>query len=167
MHAHDIAMHKPTFIPKPGQTDYTHAKRAPVVNSLIRFRDEDLYLLIKRSSGMRLYPNLWNGISGFLDDEQSVEQKIRSEIAEETGLSDADILAIVPAAPFEQDDRAIDRIWEVHPALVALGTQEIRLNWEGQEYAWVPHAELLSHDLVPGYQQVIAACRNLRIDVPA
>lgn len=164
-------MTEPTFVSKPGQIDYTHEKRAPVVNTLIRYRGENKYLLIKRSSGLRLHPDLWNGISGFLDDKQSVEEKIRSEICEETGLADSNILIIVPGKPFEQDDREHDKVWEVHPALVVLDTQAIAFNWEGQEYVWVPLHKIRTYDLVPGYEKVIAACQHLpvgrgRIDAP-
>jgi len=32
---------------------------------------------------MRLYPNYWNGISGFLDDNKSVTEKALCELEEE------------------------------------------------------------------------------------
>lgn len=154
-------MTESTFVLKPGQTDYTHSKRAPVVNTLIRFRDEDKYLLIKRSNAMRNYPGLWNGISGFLDDEQTVEQKIRSELLEEAGLGDADIVSVFLGKPFQHVDREKDKVWEVHPALVVLATQNITLNWEGHECVWVPLRKITAYSLVPGYEKVITACQHL------
>lgn len=154
-------MTEPAFQPQPGQIDYTHSKRAPVVNTLIRFRDKDKYLFIKRSNTMRNYPGLWNGISGFLDDEQTVEQKIRSELLEEAGLGNADIVSVVLGKPFQHVDREKDKVWEVNPALVVLATQNITLNWEGESFTWASLSELSTYKLVPGYEKVIAACIEL------
>lgn len=149
------------FVAAPGQIDYTHAKRAPVVNSLIRFQNDDKFLLVKRSGEMRLFPNHWNGISGFLDDAQSVEEKVRSEIEEETRLTGSDIRSITLAKEFELDDRPNDKVWEVHPAFVIVESETIKLNWEGQEYVWVPFSQLQTYTLVPGFTKVIGACIDL------
>ena len=72
------------FTPKPGQVDYTNIRRAPVINCVLRYGDK--ILLVKRSAELRLYPNYWNGISGFLDDDRSVLEKVKDEIREETGI---------------------------------------------------------------------------------
>ena len=35
---------------------------------------------------MRLYPGLWNGVSGFLDDKQSIEEKAKDEMLGELSI---------------------------------------------------------------------------------
>ena len=59
------------FHPKPGQIDFTHIKRVPVVNCVLRY--EGKFLIVQRSEEIRYYPEYWNGISGFLDDGRSIE----------------------------------------------------------------------------------------------
>jgi hypothetical protein len=64
---------EPEFVPRPGQVDYAHIRYAPVLNAVVVCRGK--VLLLQRSSGMRNYPNHWCGISGYLDDDRSVEDK--------------------------------------------------------------------------------------------
>ena len=52
----------------------------------LRKANNGKYLVVERSMNMRLYPGYWNGISGFLDDNRSLEEKITDEIKEELGI---------------------------------------------------------------------------------
>ena len=52
-------MSEPKFVPKDDQIDFTNARWAPVVNSVIVHNGR--VLLVKRSENMRLYPGVWNG----------------------------------------------------------------------------------------------------------
>ena len=45
-----------------------------------------LYLIVQRNKNLNFYPGYWNGISGFLDDSRSLNDKITDEIKEELGL---------------------------------------------------------------------------------
>ena len=47
-----------------------------------------------RRSGLRSYPNHWCGISGYLDDDRSVEEKARQEMLEEVGIAADRILSM-------------------------------------------------------------------------
>ncbi|MBI2474375.1 MAG: NUDIX domain-containing protein, partial [Candidatus Taylorbacteria bacterium] len=80
------------FKPRPGQVDFTYARYAPVINCVLKYGDK--ILLVERSPKMRLYPGLWNGIAGFLDDGKTLEEKVQEEIKEETGLSKEHIVKI-------------------------------------------------------------------------
>ena len=71
------------FKPKPGQIDYTNARWAPVINCVVKYKDR--ILIVQRSSKLNFYPGYWNGISGFLDDKRSLEEKARDELKEEAG----------------------------------------------------------------------------------
>ena len=62
---------EPMFVPRPGQVGYTHIRYAPVLNAVVVCLGK--VLLLQRSSGMRSYPNHWCGVSGYLDDDRSVE----------------------------------------------------------------------------------------------
>ena len=75
----------------PGQVDYHDIRYAPVINCVLKYLDK--ILIVKRSQDMNFYPGYWNGISGFLDDMQDVEQKVKQEIKEEAGIEEQDILS--------------------------------------------------------------------------
>ena len=61
------------FVPAPGQTDFTNIRFAPVINCVLKYKNK--ILLVQRSKELRLYPDYWNGISGFLDDDKSLNDK--------------------------------------------------------------------------------------------
>lgn len=141
------------FKPKPGQIDYTHIRRAPVVNCVVRYGDK--ILLVRRNERMKFYPGYWNGISGFLDDTKSVREKAEEEVREEAGIEASRIRAIREGAVFEQDEPEYDKTWIVHPVLVDVNTNEIRLDWEAEDYRWVTPEEAKKFKLLPGFGKVL------------
>ncbi len=146
-------MAKPQFQPKPGQIDYTNVRWAPVVNSVVKYKDK--ILIVHRSPDSNFYPNLWNGIAGFLDDDKSVEEKVREEIREELNLAGNQIISVKRLGIFEQDDPAYKKTWIVHPCLVEVNTDKIKLDWEAQDSKWVTIDEALTYDLVPSFDEVL------------
>ncbi len=151
-------MAKLPFQPKPGQIDYTNARWAPVVNSVIKYKDK--ILIVHRSPNSDFYPNLWNGIAGFLDDDKSIEEKVREEIWEELGLTDKQITSIKQLGIFEQDEPAYKKTWIVHPCLVEVNTDKIKLDREAQDSRWVSISEALTYDLVPSFDEVLRLVEN-------
>lgn len=144
---------EPEFKPKPGQTDYTNIKRAPVINCVVKYKDK--ILLVQRSANMKFYPGYWNGISGFLDDSKTAAEKVKDELQEELGVEEKNIVAITQGDIFEQEEPKYDKIWIVHPVLVEVSTDTIRLDWEAQNYQWVSIAEAKSFNLLPGFERVL------------
>ncbi len=146
-------MTEPKFIPKPGQSDYTNAARAPVINCVVQYREK--ILLVQRSSDLRFHPDYWNGISGFLDDDKSVEAKAEEELQEELGIAKVDIVSIAPGEVFEQEESEYNKTWIVHPVLVVVRTDALKLDWEAKSYEWVLPAEAKTFNLLPGFERVL------------
>lgn len=146
---------EPKFKPKPGQVDYTNTKRAPVINCVVKYKDK--ILLVQRSANMKFYPGYWNGISGFLDDGKSVSEKAREEMREELGINEHSIVSILEGNIFEQEEPRYGKTWIVHPVLVEVHADTIRLDWEAQNYKWISVAEAKSFDLLPGFEKVLGA----------
>lgn len=136
------------FTPKEGQVDYTNIHWAPVINCIVQCRDK--ILLLKRSDTMRLYPGVWNGTSGFLDDDKSLIEKVVEEMTEEIGIGKAHILAITPGPIFHLEAPEYDKTWIVHPVLVEVDTDEVVTDWETQEHKWVTLEETRTMNLLPG-----------------
>lgn len=137
------------FIPKPGQVDFTNIRWAPVLNCVLMCKGK--ILLVQRNKDMRMYPNYWNGISGFLDDKKSLEQKVYEELHEEVGISKKHVLSIELARILNQEAPEYKKTWIVHPVLVKVDTDKITLDWEAQNYIWIKPSEAKKFNLMPGF----------------
>ncbi|TSC61182.1 MAG: hypothetical protein G01um1014107_87 [Parcubacteria group bacterium Gr01-1014_107] len=146
---------KSKFKPKPGQVDFTNIRWAPVVNCVVKHRNK--ILLVKRHAGMKLYPNCWNGISGFLDDKKSLKEKVVSELKEELGLNPKSIKSIKLGEIFDQEEPKYRKTWVVHPVLAEIKTSKLRLNWEAQDYKWIRPREIKNLKLMPGFKKVFGS----------
>lgn len=138
------------FIPKPGQTDYTHARWAPVITCVVMHGNN--ILLVKRSRRMRLYPGFWNAIGGFLDDNKSLKEKVEEELKEELGIKKHDILSMRFGEIFDADDRKYRKTFVIHPVIVRVRSKNITLDWEAEEYVWVTPREASKFRVVPSFR---------------
>jgi hypothetical protein len=143
----------PPFEPKPGQIDLSKARWVPVVNVLLSC--DGKVLLVERSSKLNNYPGLWNGISGYLDDQQDLRGKVIEELNEEVGVILNQVLSMIPGPIIEEDDPALKKTWIIHPVLVEASNLHIKLNWEASRFAWVLPEEALKYDLLPGFDRVL------------
>lgn len=160
-------MAEPKFEPKTGQIDYTHIRWAPVVNCVVESGGK--ILLVQRSKDMRLYPSYWNGISGFLDDNKSLEEKVREELREELDIQAEHIMSITLGQIFDQDAPEYNKTWIVHPVLVKVNKAEVWLDWEADKYKWVTVTEARQMDLLPGFELVLDKLfgKAVKINPPA
>ena len=141
-------MTQPKFIPKPGQVDYTDIRYAPVVNTVVA-RNGQIFC-VKRSPDMRLYPNYWDWICGFLDDSKSVEEKAREELKEELGLKDEDIESLTRGNPWIDEAPQYKKTWLIIPVLAKVKTGDFKLDWEASEGRWFKPLELKKLKMPPG-----------------
>lgn len=114
-------------------------------------------LLVKRSQEPNLYPGYWNGISGFLDDQRSLEERVREELAEETGLTEKSITEVKLCGIFDQEAPDVGKTWIVHAVMARSASLAITLDWEAQAYAWVDLTDVHDYKLLPGFDEVLAA----------
>lgn len=141
------------FVPCPGQVDFTDIRWAPVINCVVKFKGK--ILVVERSKSLRLYPSYWNGISGFLDDKKSLEEKVFEEISEELGLKKKNVISIRPGQVFDQDEPKYKKTWIVHPVLVTVDTDQVKTDWEAQSFRWIAPAVVRKLDLLPGFDKVL------------
>lgn len=146
-------MKKGEFKLKPGQVDYTNARWAPVMNCVVKYRDK--ILVVQRSKELNFYPGYWNGISGFLDDKRSFDQKVKDELREELGIPRRMVKKIRLCEIFHQEALKYKKTWIVHPVLVEVSTDKIKLDWEARNYKWVRLSEAKKLKLLPGYNKVL------------
>lgn len=146
-------MKKLKFKAKSGQIDFTKARWAPVINCVVKYKDK--ILVVQRSKKLNFYPGYWNGISGFLDDKRSLEQKVKDELKEELGIVKKYILRIRLGEIFDEEAPEYKKIWIVHPVLVDIATDKIKLDWEAVNYKWIEPKEAKKLKLLPGFDEVL------------
>jgi len=153
INANKIIMKK--FKPKSGQVDFSKARWAPVINCVLKYRGK--ILVVQRSKDLKFYPEYWNGISGFLDDRRSLEQKVMDEIREELKITEKNIISIKSGKIFHQEEAKYKKTWIVHHVLVTVSTDKIKLDWEAQDYKWLKINEVKKLKLLPGFEKVLKA----------
>jgi len=120
------------------------------VNIITVFLEHDKKILIlKRSQKVKTMKTKWGGISGYIEQEEPVRRALK-EIAEETGLKNESVTFIrigEPLEAVESDDPKIT--WVVHPFLFRSNTDEIRIDWEHDEYRWINPKEIKNYETVP------------------
>lgn len=146
-------MKKSKFRAKNGQVDFSKVRWAPVINCVVKYKNK--ILLVQRSPTLHFYPSYWNGISGFLDDRKSLKEKVIEEMREELGLSKRLIKHIRPAQIFDQEEPKYKKTWIVHPVLVEVSTDKIKLDWEARRYCWLTLARAKKYKLLPGFERVL------------
>jgi 8-oxo-dGTP pyrophosphatase MutT (NUDIX family) len=141
-------MAQPKFIPKPGQVDYTTIRYAPTVNIVVTRAGK--IFCVQRSAGMRLYPNYWDWVCGFLDDSQSIEEKAYEELREELGINPASVESLTRGEPWIDEAPAYGKTWLIVPVLAKVKTAKFTLDWEAQNSGWFTPEGLEKLNLVPG-----------------
>ena len=147
-------MPKRKFTPKKGQIDFTDARYAPVINTVVTKGGK--VLLVQRSKNLNFYPGYWNGISGFLDDRQSIEQKVRGELREELGIKAGDIAGIRRGNMIVQEAPDYNKTWLVMPILATVDTDKFKLDWEAKTAKWFTPNQARKLKLLPGFDAVLA-----------
>lgn len=147
------------FKPIKGQIDYTNIHWAPVINCVLEFQNK--ILIVQRNKNLNFYPGYYNGISGFLDDSKTLKEKIKKEIKEELNLSSSNIKSIELGNIFHQRAPKYDKTWIVHPILVRVKTDKIKLDWEAQDFKWIDIDEVKKYKLLPGFLNVIKEIKKI------
>ena len=146
-------MNKLKFKSKPWQIDYTNTRWVPVINCVVKYKNK--ILMVQRSKDLNFYPGYWNGVSGFLDDQRNFEQKVKDELKEELGLPSRSILKIKLGEIFHQDAPKYKKSWIVHPVLVEVSGDKIKLDWEARNYKWIKLSKAKKLKLLPGFNYVL------------
>jgi 8-oxo-dGTP pyrophosphatase MutT (NUDIX family) len=139
----------------------TTSKSPKKINVVTVFLEHDKkILLLKRSQKARTMKGLWAGISGYMENNDSLAQALK-EINEETGLSNEKLRLISLGQPVEVTESNNPGIrWIVHPYLFHSSTHFIKIDWEHDEARWINPNEIQSYDTVPKLKEVLESVYN-------
>jgi 8-oxo-dGTP pyrophosphatase MutT (NUDIX family) len=114
-----------------------------------RSADAPEYLLLQRAHEDRLYPDMWQIITGTLDGKETALQCALRELFEETGLK-YNKLWVVPATDsFYDHQRDVVQVMPVF-AVEVDGEAEPKLSREHQTFEWLPFDDARKKLVWPG-----------------
>jgi dATP pyrophosphohydrolase len=122
-------------------------------------------LLLHRAPG-HVLPGLWQGVSGLVEEGESISDAALREVREETGFDTPVIEA------FYHLDYVSEFYWEPSDALMASAYFALRiapgldpvLSEEHDEFRWLPIEDALAMAVWPGYREAISRIRDVLLD---
>lgn len=127
-------------------------KRKNIVTSFL-FKDGKV-LLLKRSDKVGSFRGKWAGISGFIEDESSLEAALR-EIKEETDVDSKYLELLKIGTPFDIEDKINDTIWSINPFLFLYNGSKIKIDWEHDTFTWASPSEIDRYDTVTNLKETL------------
>lgn len=125
-----------------------------IVTSFIK--NNDKFLILKRSKNVKTMKDLWAGISGIIEKNEIPLERAKIEIFEETGIRE-DQIKLLKAA----DEMMVvspqykNHEWEIFPFLFESKNPVVKLNWENSESKWILENELKNYRTVPNLEKVL------------
>ena len=112
------------------------------------------YLLLRRSPGEKIYPGLWQFVSGSVEGTETAVEAARREMAEETCLLPLDFWVVPHVSVFYDPSHDSVNLTPVFAAQVAPGT-EPKLSAEHTEYLWCDYSTALGKLVWPGQRETL------------
>ena len=112
-------------------------------------------LILRRSEQVGSYQGKWAGVSGYI--EITADEQALVEIAEETGLSQADLKLIKRGEPLSIEDEKLGVKWVVYPYLFQIKDRDkIKIDWEHKEARWIKPEAIGNYQTVPKLKETLA-----------
>jgi len=125
-----------------------------IVTSFLK--NNDKFLLLKRSTKVKTMRGLWAGVSGVIEQDEDPLSRAKIEIFEELGIAEDKIKFLKSASKMKvHSPQYENHEWEIFPFLFEVMEPEIILNWENSEYRWIEVSELENYETVPSIDKVL------------
>ena len=125
-----------------------------IVTSFIK--DNDKFLLLKRSDTVKTMKGLWAGVSGIIENDEEPLSRAKIEIFEELGIPEDRIKFLKSASEMKVNSPQYENHeWEIFPFLFEVKNPIIKLNWENSEYKWITVDEIKNYETVPSIEKVL------------
>ena len=125
-----------------------------IVTSFIK--DNDRFLLLKRSDKVKTMRGLWAGVSGIIEGDEEPLKRAKIEIFEELGITEDKIKFLKSSLEMKINSPQYENHeWEIFPFLFEVKKPIIKLNWENSEYRWITKNEIKNYETVPSIEKVL------------
>ena len=108
------------------------------------------FLILKRSATMKVYPNLWQVITGTIEENETALQTALRELDEETGLIPKKIYTLPYLTTFFNAKKDTINASPVFGVVVDYAN-EIKLSDEHSEYLWLSFNDILQKLELPSH----------------
>jgi 8-oxo-dGTP pyrophosphatase MutT (NUDIX family) len=139
---------------------------APTSPSDSRPAAERLEILLIHRAPHRIFPGLWQCVTGGVEPGERIPTAVMREVAEETGLGPAEIECFYDldqVAPFYDEGRDSVVVSAIFAARVRPDAVP-RQSWEHDDLRWVPATEAPGLAIWPSYADSIRRVRELLLD---
>jgi len=125
-----------------------------IVTSFIK--DNDRFLLLKRSDKVKTMKGLWAGVSGIIEGDEEPLKRAKIEIFEELGITEDKIKFLKSSLEMKINSPQYENHeWKIFPFLFEVKNPIIKLNWENSEYRWITKNEIKNYETVPSIEKVL------------
>ena len=114
----------------------------------------DRILILKRSAAVGSFQHHWSGVSGFVEPGEEPLETSQREVEEETGIPRASLELLARAPPRLAEKPG--QVFEVYSFLYLCTTDQVRLDWENDEFAWVVPESLRDYRTVPWLPEMVS-----------
>jgi len=126
-----------------------------IVTSFLK--NDDKILLLKRSEQVKSMKNLWAGVSGILEKNETPLSRAKIEIFEEAGINEEQIALLKSVDEIKIiSPQYKDHQWNVFPFLFKTNSTKIKLNWENSEFVWIKPTEIVNYKTVPELDKILS-----------
>lgn len=130
-----------------------------VATSILKNKNGEI-LILKRSTKVGTYKEMWGGVAGYVEEDEEPIDTAFKEIRQEAGFLKEDICLVKEgnAVCFTDvyDDESYD--WMVFPFLFMVEKyKKVKIDWEHTEYKWILPSELNLYDTVPHLLDVVSS----------
>ena len=119
---------------------------------------EHKFLMLKRSERSKIYPGIWQMVTGKIDTGESTSDAVKRELTEETGLK-AENLFVVPKINsfyFPTSDKIV-----LSPVFLAIvNSTDVTISDEHSEYKWVSYDEAIKIIYWPNQIESLTIIKN-------
>ncbi len=112
------------------------------------------YLLLRRSESEKIYPGLWQLVSGSIEGKEKAYEAALRELHEETGFTPHHFWVVPHVSTFYDPSHDSMNLTSVFAAQVS-PEAEPRLSDEHESFQWMPKADGIKKLVWPGQRQAL------------
>ncbi len=120
--------------------------------------NENKFLLLRRSLSGKIYPGIWQMVTGKIDKGESTADAVKRELFEETGLRPQKLFVVpkINSFYFPTSDTIV-----LSPVFLAMvNTETVIISDEHSEYKWVSYDEAVDLIYWPNQVESLAIIKN-------
>lgn len=120
------------------------------VHPFIRINNDVFYLILQRSESSSIYPNMWQVITGKIENNETAYNSAIRELKEETDLDFKNIYHIPFIGSFY--DWKKDNIENIPCFAIELDSKNVTISHEHQDFKFVKYEEIKKYLSLPSHK---------------